>query len=494
VTRNARLFVIIAVIQAGLAVTVAHRYSVAGNTLNRNGNWISAKASTEGPLMGARTYMAATRSLRRGRVNLGSSFGYQELTYREPVTARRVTFDFRLKNSEYIAFIFNRTDAGMSGIRFSQSSRFESCYFTATTDGEFLSMRGIDLDTWDGHDWAHAEISFHDGGFVAALDGREFACGTTEITQPQSIGFRGCATRTHVDNIRIEHAGGVFEESFYRTAAFLWALLIALSAFAAIDALALFVVRRRGTDPRLALLRGLTLILVAATCTGAVSYAYESVLSSFYAYRGLTTETNFLNRVEERRTRAIRSLHTAQPAPGIRRVLIIGSSQTWGEGAPFLRDAWVSVLQRRLGPTFECINAGLRGFRAPLLATIFDEDWSRMEPTLVVVNLGNNDTDSELFSAALEQIVLRSRAIGARILFVEEAKSIESDHANVLRNQAAMAVVAQRHGVPVVALYDYMQSQYARGFLWWDDIHPTGFGHRLIAEHLEPHVRAHVIR
>ena len=50
------------------------------------------------------------------------------------------------------------------------------------------------------------------------------------------------------------------------------------------------------------------------------------------------------------------------------------------------------------------------------------------------------------------------------------------------------------HGVPVVALYDYMQSQYARGFLWWDNVHPTGFGHRLIAEHLEPHVREHATR
>jgi len=494
VTRNIRLFVIIVVIQVGLAVAIAHRYTAAGNTLKRNGNWVSSKTSAEGGMMGSRTFMDSAKALTRGRVNLGHSFGYQEITYHEPVAARRVAVDFRLNNTEYFALMFNRTDTGMSGIRFSQSPRFESCYFTATTDGEFLSTRPLDLGSWDMHGWAHAEITFRDDGFDATLDDRELVSVTTEIAQPQRIGFRGCETRVYVDNIRIEHAGGVFEESFYRTAAFLRALLIVLLAFAACGALAAWIVRRRGIAPRRALLRTLMLTLVAAMCTGAVLYAYETVLSPYYANRGLATMAAFLDMVEETRTREIRDLHTAQPAPGIRRVLVIGSSQTWGEGAELLKDGWVPVLQRRLGPDFECINAGLRGFRAQRLARIFDENWSRLAPKLVVVNLCNNDRDPKLLSAALEQIVLRSRAIGAQVLFVEEAKSFESDHANVIRNQAAMTVVAQRHDVPVVAMYDYMQSQYARGFLWWDDVHPTGFGHRLIAEHLEPYIRANVSR
>ena len=43
-----------------------------------------------------------------------------------------------------------------------------------------------------------------------------------------------------------------------------------------------------------------------------------------------------------------------------------------------------------------------------------------------------------------------------------------------------LAVALARHGA--------LARQYDRGFLWWDPVHPTSLGHRLIAETFLPEV------
>ena len=44
--------------------------------------------------------------------------------------------------------------------------------------------------------------------------------------------------------------------------------------------------------------------------------------------------------------------------------------------------------------------------------------------------------------------------------------------------------------LPVVDMHQWMKLHSRRGFLWWDAIHPTSYGHRLIAERLVDDVRA----
>jgi phospholipase/lecithinase/hemolysin len=48
--------------------------------------------------------------------------------------------------------------------------------------------------------------------------------------------------------------------------------------------------------------------------------------------------------------------------------------------------------------------------------------------------------------------------------------------------------VGVEHRIPVVDLHAELKRATERGFLWWDFVHPTSFGHRLIAEALVPHV------
>lgn len=73
------------------------------------------------------------------------------------------------------------------------------------------------------------------------------------------------------------------------------------------------------------------------------------------------------------------------------------------------------------------------------------------------------------------------------MLFAQEANSIERRSEAPLH--ATMRRVAEERGIPIADVHGALARQYDRGFLWWDPVHPTSLGHRLIAETLLPEVR-----
>ncbi len=65
-----------------------------------------------------------------------------------------------------------------------------------------------------------------------------------------------------------------------------------------------------------------------------------------------------------------------------------------------------------------------------------------------------------------------------------EPNSVENDTQSLLRHHAAMARVAEAPGVPILDMHSYLAERYDDGFLWWDQIHLTSFGHQLFAHRL----------
>jgi phospholipase/lecithinase/hemolysin len=51
-----------------------------------------------------------------------------------------------------------------------------------------------------------------------------------------------------------------------------------------------------------------------------------------------------------------------------------------------------------------------------------------------------------------------------------------------LGTRAVMQRVAAAHSVPIVDAHRHLYEYRSKGFLWWDFVHPTSFGHRLIAD------------
>jgi len=180
------------------------------------------------------------------------------------------------------------------------------------------------------------------------------------------------------------------------------------------------------------------------------------------------------------------------PLPGTTRILFVGSSQTWGAGARHQEDAFVARICSLLdkdGGRHECINSGICGEWAPSLVGLYEKEWSRFRPQLVVVNLGNNDGDPQAFGEALEELARFNRQRGIAMLFVMEANSTESDTTSLERKHGIMREVAARHQIRVADLHHYLAEHRDDGFLWWDFVHLTSFGHSLAAGYLIAEIR-----
>jgi len=87
---------------------------------------------------------------------------------------------------------------------------------------------------------------------------------------------------------------------------------------------------------------------------------------------------------------------TLEPQPGVRRVLAVGDSATFGE-AVAVEDAWPAVLQgeleRRTGARWEVLNAGVQGWNAEGQLAYLEQRGLAFQPEIVVIGYNLNDFD-----------------------------------------------------------------------------------------------------
>jgi lysophospholipase L1-like esterase len=192
--------------------------------------------------------------------------------------------------------------------------------------------------------------------------------------------------------------------------------------------------------------------------------------------------------------RLAREYPPGPPPPGVRRILVLGTSQTWGSGAARPEDVWVRRLEARLGESaqpgerFELIDAGLPGEISKKVRELFERRWLAWQPELVLVVLGNNDRDPAVLARELDAIAEDCAKRGIRAAFVPEPNSIEGRKPSDLREleakHAALRAVAERRGLPVVEVHAALAAERDTGFLWWDRVHLTSYGQERLAEHL----------
>ncbi|HWP65479.1 MAG TPA: GDSL-type esterase/lipase family protein [Candidatus Limnocylindria bacterium] len=84
------------------------------------------------------------------------------------------------------------------------------------------------------------------------------------------------------------------------------------------------------------------------------------------------------------------------PAPGVRRVLALGDSATFGQGLP-VEQAFPAVLERELdartGQQWEVVNAGVEGYNTAAELAWLERQGLALAPEIVVVGFNLNDFD-----------------------------------------------------------------------------------------------------
>jgi lysophospholipase L1-like esterase len=494
---NLDVFILNLVILLLASFSITRTYALYENTLNLHPQWESTKPLLQRGVMGALAFISTQQPLAQNRLNLGAWFGYQEVLYRDPVDVAKFSFRFRVEKDGYVHVLYDHREDGFSGIRFSTRPDFPGMSYRATPEGAYVSTEPLNAVQLVPDSWHRAEFSFIDQEVELLVDGSTVGV-LSRSMGPQRVGFRGSQRNVWIDDIVITAKDGkVYKEPFANTyrqwprfgLAFLGLALLALAG-------SIFIVRMLKIPPRRAAM-WVTMLSAVLLCTSIAGYALQYVLGSNYPLAGkkdALAETYWANSSREDIMTKIRAQYAAEVPVNVFRILVLGSSQTWGAGARLDEDIWVRQLEKLLNETsgglrIECINAAVSSLKAEDILRILQTDLAGIQASAAIVNLSNNDIETVQFEQNLDAVVVELRSRNTRTILALEPNSLErklgdSRHGELRLKHEVVRKVADRHGLPVIDLHAYLSDHKDDGFIWWDFVHLTSYGQLLVARKL----------
>lgn len=480
-------------------VTLAAASLLAGATyaqyrhhLGQHAEWTSTKTLLAKRVMGGRTFTNTPNALHRNRLDLGAWFGFQEVLTTRPLDLAGMDVRFCFEPEGYVNVLYDVRANGFAGIRFSDRRDLPTVQFRASPEGEFLATSPVATGGPVAAEKAHdVRIRFERASAVISLDGRTIGS-YPRTAGPQRVGFRGGQRAAWVDDVELRLVdGSKVRETFsnwgrsVRPGLAFFCLTGALLGLGALAARHAFGVPVRRVGLGTALVASGLAILAAGACVLVflVPRRYPGGLGQTERKEIETARRRLLDEFRDR---------GASRSGDAYRILVLGSSQTWGAGATRLDDVWVRQLERKLsagaGRQVECLNAGVSGLTSSGVRESLDE-LLRTEPDAVIINLSNNDVVPAELRANLDTVVAQLARRGIRAVLLLEPNSPErrptdSLHGDLGVKHAAVRAVGNAYGVPVIDVHGYLAGKQDSGFLWWDFVHLTSFGQRLVAEKL----------
>ncbi len=470
------------------ALLGADLYLYYENSLQQNGFWKATKLHlAKRPLSAAAFYITNT-TLAQNRLNLASWHMINEVVSRRPLALTRMDFELSALSPSrcFVSAIFNRDDAGYSGLMLCGSGPQESFFYDATAKGTFTRKVPVGRLKLHPEGWNQLSLSFAATHTTLRANGAVAAEYELKIKPRQRIGFRttGHIDEVLLDNVTLHEGASVAREETFANRRHLaaWAGLFFLALLALCGPLVWLSRRRRP------LLRVLLLNLSLALSISALYAAYYHHFSSLYPtdesidWRGYEIHNEGES---EMAGRLLREYGGAKGA-GVFRTIFIGASQTWGEGATTLERTLVHqaevILNRRArgGVKHQCINAGVRGSNSGRLLAVYREHLLKLTPDLLVINLGFMEDDTAAFRRNLEAFARLNEAAGIRTVLVNEP-SRETD-ARLKKNQDVMRALGRARSFPVVEMHQHLTHEEHSGFLWWDIVHLSDHGQDLFAK------------
>jgi lysophospholipase L1-like esterase len=461
-------------------------YLQAGNTLVRNGRWVSSKLSLERYVPGAIRAVTQREALRHDRLNLGAWHGFQELIAAQIDDYRTIEFDFLLPSSSYFTLIFNKDAAGFSGIRLSRDGSRPSAFLSASNEGEFLEVRP--LRNVERGAWYHARLELAGGEAALFLNGEDWGRFAVPWKKASRFGFRGSNRDSFIDNVAARNVGGatVVQENFSST--------LGIGACILASALILGMIQwivqllSSGSMTR-TLLRGSVISGLLAIVFVRVYFADPAGIRPMYPDSSRFSIYRDGVDLNELVVASIRARYR-QPSSRQRRILFLGNSQTQGLGARYLEDGMIERIERKLNATgrrYECINGAVIGSSSRVMLEILKSEWQRLEPSLVVLNF-SDDSENALGRLVpdLVEMIRFARSKGVETLLVLAANEPLSVRARLDENHRAVREVGAAESVEAVDLHAFLEQRQDSGFLWWDQTHLTSYGQRLAADYLAP--------
>ena len=487
-----------ALLVGAIALLIVQIVLQAENTLHQNGRWTSVKMQVHRGVIGAVATYVTRPTLRRNRLDLGAYFGFQQLLRSEAREIDRLELSFSAERPAYLDIMFGANPRKLDGVRLTRRPEFRSLRFASTREGEFIESEELELGDRLGDGWNRVRLRFEPDAVRIEINEAPPLASPRRPGAIHTVGFRGSRDGPLVDDVEIGFGAGdaPLIESFANQRGRVGYFAIAAVIAAAIGALAYHALRRRaGLEALPAHLGCFTGYLVVLACLAVYAGVDYFHLSGLYPADSRTMQAaGFRNRIEdtEAGVQRIRREIGGLASDDRFRILLIGTSQTWGAGALRPEDVWGRVLERELderfsaeGRGFVVVNTAIPGLQAPGLLELYRREWQQAKPDLVIIDLGHNDKRGPAFGAALQGFVEANRARGVPTVFIPEPNTSEGPiHPRLQRNHEIMRRVARTLDVPVIDAHAWLEQKRGSGFLWWDWVHLTSYGQRLLGEYV----------
>lgn len=480
------------------------------NTLAQNSHWVVAKRNLALAVMGSEQFYNDRQALAGGALHLGSWHGYQQVTYRDQLELKQLHVDFDMDEGSYLYIIFGSDGSDQYALRLSTQRMYRNAWLKLKDTGEFIETtpmpaaklvaRGNRVSLLLNQDRNEVGIILN-GDYYGHFQVPPFFIKTVSFRNGnQDVTINRVVVRSFENKVLVDESFDN-QESWPTAAGRVLAVLLIIDA-------SILLLEMRLTLPAKWSLSKSGRVWLPVTLSVTLVLLLTAIFQRYFAARYPQFTGWFTNIFEaEQRYLEIHSLemteeffkkYTLDPAPHTYRVLMIGSSQTWGAGANQPDEGMVSVIntlanKELAAPNrkYEFIPTAVSGQQAADLYTLYEQHWKAFKPNMIIVNLSNNDDDPERFKENLERFAEFTAKQRIPLLFVLEANSTE--YRPVLENHAAMKQVAQKYAIPLIDAHSYMATQEQSGILWWDYVHPTTYGHQVLGTYIYQNIKQHLI-
>ncbi|MCP4121491.1 MAG: SGNH/GDSL hydrolase family protein [Bacteroidetes bacterium] len=465
-----------------LAIAVGYAtYLYSGNILYNYPDWISTKTILHKHAMGAQAFRMTKVALKNDRLNLSAWHGFQELLYKDGGTLENASFYLHLKRS-CAYFIFGKTEESMMALRLSNSWELESALLHLDSDGRIVQETAIDRGFSRKRRQYKIRLEFEPSVLKLMVNGETIQLEGDFDNLNGLTGFRGEWRNIGIDDIKLNFKDGrVVEEDF--DTVFSWNARIFFYLLAGAILLALVFVwafRRNGI-----LYAGIFTFSLAVILS--LSYYYK--LSGLYPTNYKRIDWNDVESKIELPEHVVDRLleeYSGEKAADERRILFIGSSQTWGAGASaedkLLTNLIVRNLQKMEGSAqLKAVNAGISATYSRFLYETWMPHYDVLQPDIVIMNFGINDFDLEVFRDYMIRFIKLHRSYGIPTVFVQEPTKF--GYPFIDEKHKVLADVGREFDIPVIPMHSYIQEEIENGWLWWDPSHLSDFGQLLFAEY-----------
>jgi len=293
------------------------------------------------------------------------------------------------------------------------------------------------------------------------------------------VGFRGSANSTLIDNVSFQGTNPTekFYDGFEKENSG-WLLCFVL--FILFNTLFFLFYRRKSGL--------LAIMLNFAVLTAFISIFYVYFGQNLYPKKWMIfwhEEPKVKDRLAFKKQ--LFHKYSSPPFNKYLKIILVGSSQTWGTGASTDETTWARLFETGLKKQCNtenicCINVGIPGSNSGKLLKNYTDRWIWLKPDICIIDLSNNDRGSPKFRGNLSEFIRLNNINNIETVFICEP--ITEYRPKPYQDIQIMKELAVRYHVRIIDMYSYLLPRQDDGFLFWDFIHLTDYGQKLFADKL----------